>query len=166
MNLLRTLLYLLAISPVAIAVLPSFAQGSTDQSGHVRAILSVLNKSADDWNRGDLEAFATSYNDSPDILFMGRTIRHGYAQMLEGYKAGYATPEKMGKLSFTQLEVQLLDEHFATVTGHFHLERTLAGDGNADGYFLLVVERTPGGWKIIRDDTTALPPPATKQLLR
>jgi hypothetical protein len=36
------------------------------------------------------------------------------------------------------------------------------GGGNADGYFLLVVEKTPGGWKIVRDDSTALPPPAAK----
>ena len=162
MNLLRTLLCLLAITPVAIAISPAFAHGSTGQSGPAQAIVSVLNKSADDWNRGDLKAFATSYKDSRDILFMGRTIRHGYAQMLEGYKAGYPTPEKMGKLSFTHLEVQPLDEHFATVTGRFHLERTLAGGGDADGYFLLVMEGTPSGWKIVRDDSTELPPPAAK----
>jgi ketosteroid isomerase-like protein len=64
----------------------------------------------------------------------------------------------MGTLTFTQLEVQPLDKSFATVTGHFHLERTTASGGNADGYFFLVVENTPTGWKIVRDDTTALPP--------
>jgi ketosteroid isomerase-like protein len=127
-----------------------------------QAITTVLNKSADDWNRGDLDAFATSYKNSPDILFMGRTIQHGYAQMFARYKASYPTPAAMGTLSFTQFEVQPLDEHFATVTGHFHLERTTAGGGNADGYFLLVVEHTPAGWKIVRDDTSALPPPVTK----
>ena len=65
------------------------------------------------------------------------------------------------KLSFSQLEVQPLDERFATVTGHFHLERTAAGGGNADGYYLLVFEKTKDGWKIVRDDSTQLPP-ATK----
>jgi ketosteroid isomerase-like protein len=68
----------------------------------------------------------------------------------------------MGKLTFSQLEVQPLDERLATVTGHFHLDRTVAGGGNADGYFLLVLENTPAGWKIVRDDTTALPPPPSK----
>ncbi len=127
-----------------------------------QAIITVLNKSADDWNRGDLDAFATSYKNSPDILFMGRTIQHGYAQMLAHYKSAYTNPAAMGTLNFTQLEVQPLDAHFATVTGRFHLERTTAGGGNADGYFLLVVEHTPVGWKIVRDDTSALPPPAAK----
>jgi ketosteroid isomerase-like protein len=53
--------------------------------------------------------------------------------------------------------VQPLDERFATVTGNFHLERREAGGGNADGHFLLVFEKTPDGWKIVRDDTTNTP---------
>jgi ketosteroid isomerase-like protein len=122
-----------------------------------QAIRAVLNKQVVDWNRGDLDAFASGYKDSPDILFMGSTISRGYAQMLDRYRKGYSTQEKMGALSFTNLEVQPLDERFATVTGDFHLERTPAGGGNADGYFLLVVEKTTAGWKIIRDATTGLP---------
>ena len=55
------------------------------------------------------------------------------------------------------LFLTMLDEHFATVTGNYHLERTAVGGGNADGYFLLVVEKTSGGWKIVRDATTNLP---------
>ncbi len=77
--------------------------------------------------------------------------------MLNTYRKGYSTKEKMGTLSFTALEVQPLDEHFATVTGNFHLERTAAGGGNADGYFLLVFEKTSSGWKIVRDATTVPP---------
>ncbi len=57
----------------------------------------------------------------------------------------YSTQEKMGTLSFSDLEVQPLDEHFATVTGKFHLERTAAGGGNASGSFLLVFEKTRAG---------------------
>jgi ketosteroid isomerase-like protein len=130
-----------------------FAQNATS----TQAIRAVLDKQVVDWNRGDLEAFATGYKNSPEILFMGSKISKGYAQMLATYRKGYSTKEKMGRLSFTGLEVQPLDEHFATVTGNFHLERTTAGGGNADGYFLLVFEKTPAGWKIIRDDTTVPP---------
>ena len=63
----------------------------------------------------------------------------------------------MGVLSFAKLEVQLLDARFATVTGLYHLERSAESGGNADGYFLLVMEKTSQGWKIIRDDTSNLP---------
>jgi ketosteroid isomerase-like protein len=123
------------------------------------AIRAVLDKQVVDWNRGDIETFATGYKNSPDILFIGSKISRGYAQMLDTYRKGYATKEKMGTLSFTGLEVQPLDDRFATVTGDFHLERT-AAVGNADGHFLLVFEKTPDGWKIIRDDTT-IPPKKT-----
>jgi ketosteroid isomerase-like protein len=120
-------------------------------------IIAMMQKSAADWNRGDLDTFATCYKNSPDILFIGRKISRGYAQMVETYRSSYSTREQMGTLTFTQLEVQPLDEHFATTTGHFHLERSAAGGGNADGYFLLVIEKTPDGWKIVRDDSTSLP---------
>jgi ketosteroid isomerase-like protein len=77
--------------------------------------------------------------------------------MLSHYKTSYPTPEKMGKLSFLKLEVQPLDLSFATVTGRFHLDRAEDAGGDADGYFLLVVEDTAQGWKIVRDDTTPVP---------
>jgi ketosteroid isomerase-like protein len=157
MNALRTFLCLLML-----ALAPAFAHATVPETAAAKAITAVLNKSVDDWNRGDLDAFAKSYKNSTDILFMGRTISTGYAQMLARYKAGYPTPATMGKLSFGQLEIQPLDAKFATVTGHFHLERTVAGGGNVDGYFLLVVEHTPDDWKIVRDDTTVLPQPPIK----
>ena len=122
-----------------------------------QAIRAVLDKQVEDWNRGDLETFAAGYKNSPDILFIGSKISRGYAQMVETYRRNYGTKEKMGTLSFSELEVQPLDEKFATVTGHFHLERTAAGGGNSDGHFLLVFEKTPDGWKIVRDDTTVPP---------
>jgi len=145
---------------LAALAMPSYSGAQTGPE--TAAILAVMNKSADDWNRGDIDAFATSYKNSPDILFIGRKVSRGYAQMLAAYKTGYPDRERMGKLSFSQLDVQPLDASFATVTGHFRLERTAAGGGNADGYFLLVVEKTDAGWKIVRDDTTALPAAAKK----
>jgi len=132
------------------------------QSPADSAIKSMMLKSVDDWNRHDIDAFATCYKNSPDILFIGHRISRGYDQMVATYKAAYGTPEKMGTLTFSSLETQPLDAKFATVTGHFHLERTTAGGGNADGYFLLVVELTPSGWKIVRDDSTSLQPPTAK----
>jgi uncharacterized protein (TIGR02246 family) len=149
---MRTLRFLAAIMLVVPSLL--FAQNATPEA---RAIRAVLDKQVADWNRGDMEAFAAGYKNSPDILFIGSKISRGYAQMLNTYRKSYSTKEKMGTLNFSELEVQPLDEHFATVTGHFHLERTAAGGGNSDGHFLLVFEKTPDGWKVVRDDTTVPP---------
>ena len=153
----RALVLLVAFA--AIAASP-FLQAQN--SALTQAIRAVLDKQVVDWNRGDMEAFASGYKNSPDILFMGTRISKGYDQMLEGYRKSFSTKEKMGVLSFSELEVQPLDEHFVTVTGRFHLERSAAGGGNAGGFFLLVMEKTPAGWKIVRDDTTNLPQQAAK----
>ena len=155
----RLVLFATAVLLIIPGILSAAAQTSA-KSAETQAIVSMLNRQAEDWNRGDLDAFATGYKNSPDILFMGQTIRRGYDQMVDGYRKSFPNREAMGKLTFSQLEVQPLDEHFATVTGRFHLERTAAGGGDAGGYFLLVVEKTPAGWKIIRDDTTNDPRPA------
>jgi uncharacterized protein (TIGR02246 family) len=131
------------------------AQGVPTVSESIRA---VLDKQVADWNRGDIDAFATGYKNSPDTLFIGQTVHRGYAQMLETYKQHYPNRAAMGRLSFTHLEVQPLDDHFATATGNFHLERTVAGGDNADGYYLLVLEKTADGWKIVRDASATIPP--------
>ena len=149
--------FLTVLALAGALAIPIAASAQSDPD----AIKAVMQKSADDWNHGDMVAFATSYKNAPDILFIGKTISRGYNQMVAAYARNYPTHEKMGKLSFSQLEVQPLDERFATVTGHFHLERTSAGGGSVDGYYLLVFEKTKDGWKIVRDDSTQLPP-ATK----
>jgi len=148
---------------IAAAALPLQAQTPVQtQPQAPAAIRAVLDKQAADWNRGDLDAFATGYKNSPDILFMGRAIHRGYAEMVATYHQSYPTRERMGKLSFSQVEVQPLDARFATVTGHFHLERAEAAGGNSDGFYLLVFEKTPAGWKIVRDDSTSLPKAAAQ----
>lgn len=141
---------ILLAAVLLFTALPSLMAQSPDET----AIRAVMDKQVADWNRGDIDAFASGYKNSPDILFMGAKIHHGYAEMLANYKANYGTRAKMGTLSFSDLEVQPLDAHFATATGRFHLVRSDADGGNADGFYLLVYEKTPEGWKIIRDDTT------------
>ena len=146
---------LLAILSLGITSVACAAPATT-----ATEILAVMQQSVADWNRGDIAAFANSYKDSPDILFIGRSVSHGYAQMLAAYRKHYGNRAQMGRLSFSRLEVQPLDGRFATVTGHFHLRRGKTGGGDSDGYFLLVFQKTGLGWKIVRDDSTALPPSA------
>ena len=116
---MRTLCLLASI----VLVLPSalIAQTPTPPAPPTPAIRAVLDKQVADWNRGDLEAFALGYKKSPDILFIGSKISRGYDQMLDTYRKNYSSKEKMGTLTFTGLDVQPLDERFATVTVNFHL---------------------------------------------
>ena len=150
---LPILLLALSLSLPALAQTANTASGSAEES----AIRAVMEKSALDWNKGDLEAFATSYKNSPDTLFIGNRVSRGYAGMLESYRKSYPTPEARGTLTFSNLEVHPLDARFAAVVGNCHLERTAAGGGNANCIFSLIFEKTSAGWKIVLDHSSAVP---------
>ena len=115
------------------------------------AIRHLLEQQTADWNRGDVDAFMKSYEDSPDTTFVGQTVQYGYGTIRERYKKLYSSPAAMGKLTFTHLAIRVLDSGYAIATGNFHLERTAAGGGNADGIFSLLLKQESQGWKIILD---------------
>ncbi|HEX4581715.1 MAG TPA: nuclear transport factor 2 family protein [Acidobacteriaceae bacterium] len=118
------------------------------------AIRGVLNAQVAAWNRGDVTAFMQGYNNSPDTTFVGKTVAHGYANILGRYQRNFAGKEKMGQLTFDNLEVHPLDARFAIATGRYHLTRSPSAGGDAQGVFSLVFEKTPAGWKIILDHTS------------
>jgi uncharacterized protein (TIGR02246 family) len=115
------------------------------------AIRHLLADQTTAWNRGDIDTFMKSYEDSPKTTFVGQTVQYGYATIRERYAKVYPTPAGMGKLTFSNLAIRLLDPGYAVATGNFHLERTAAGGGNAEGIFSLVLKQEPQGWKIILD---------------
>jgi len=115
----------------------------------------VLEKSQIAWNRGDLETFASYYEDSPETTFMGRdVVRGGTKAILERYRKAYPTREAMGTLTFSEIEVRPLAKDVALTTGKFQLKRTAAGGGDSSGRFTLILRQTPSGWKIIHDHTS------------
>jgi uncharacterized protein (TIGR02246 family) len=137
---IRTL-FLLLCAPLL------FAQGD--------AIRAMLKNSEAAWNRGDLAAFAADYEDSPDTTFIGKDITHGGVQaILARYRRGYPTPEAMGTLTFSEIDVRPLGKEYALANGKFALKRTQAGGGDAAGRFTLVLRKTKAGWKIIHDHSS------------
>ncbi len=126
-------------------------------------VRAVLDRQVAAWNRGDIEAFMTTYLDSPSLTFSGADgVTRGYRPVLQRYRARYSSPAAMGTLRFTEIEVRLVGDSAALVLGRFDLTRTAEGGGKAKGRFTLVLQRTPQGWKIIHDHTSAsttpLPP--------
>jgi uncharacterized protein (TIGR02246 family) len=117
-------------------------------------IRKVLDDQVAAWNRGDIEAFMVGYDNSPKTAFIGSSVQHGWENVRQNYHARYPTAEKMGKLDFTILEVNLLNADYANVVGKFHLARTQQGGGDASGVFTLLFHKTPQGWRIIQDHTS------------
>jgi len=118
-------------------------------------ILQVLQAQADAWNRGDLDAFMQTYAPTGDLRFAsGDTVTYGWQPTLARYKQRYPNRAAMGTLAFSGLAVTELSPDAALVFGHWQLTR--AGDAPR-GLFTLLVRRTPAGWRIFADHTSAAP---------
>ena len=131
-------------------------------------IRKVLVEQVAAWNRGDINAFMQGYWNSPDLLFTSAgNVRRGWKTTLQKYQATYPNKERMGELSFSDLEIHLLPSpdgdqssaNAAWVFGKWHLKR--AGD-EPHGVFTLILQRfaagghtTEGGWKIVHDHTSS-----------
>ena len=133
----------------------AMGQAGKDAADATAAVKAVMEAQVAAWNAGDVKGFMAGYDNSPETTFVGKKVTHGWQQVMDNYLQGYSSREKMGKLEFSDLDVRVLDEATAVVTGRFHLARTDAGGGDASGYYSLVFLKTTGGWKIVLDHTSA-----------
>ncbi len=115
----------------------------------------MLEKSEAAWNRGDLVAFVSDYEDSAETTFVGNEVVHGGREEILGrYRRRYGTRDKMGTLEFSEIAIRNLAPGIALATGKYELKRSVAGGGPAAGRFTLVLRKTPDGWKIIHDHSS------------
>lgn len=115
-----------------------------------------LKKSAAVWNKGDLQSFLLDYVQSPELTFTsGGRILKGYDALRERYEKRYGeTPQAMGQLSFSDIEVWRLSEERALVLGRWKLDRRDATEESSDGVFTLVMVKIGTDWKIFHDHTS------------
>ncbi len=120
------------------------------------AIRAVLDAQTEAWNKGKLEEFMQGYWRSPKLTFYSAgNKRAGYDAVLERYRKTYQSDGKeMGKVTFSEVEVELLGKQEAVVRGRWGLTMS---DGKKLGglYTLLLRHFKKDGWKIIHDHTSS-----------
>ena len=115
-------------------------------------ILAVMDAQTAAWNRGDIDGFMKGYWNSEQLVFVsGDEVSRGWQPTLERYKKNYATREKMGALSFTDVTVELISKDAAVALGSWSLAR--AAD-NPKGKFTLIFRKFKDGWRIVHDHTS------------
>jgi uncharacterized protein (TIGR02246 family) len=135
-----------------LAILMVMAGAASAQS---QVLERAMREAESAWNRGDLPAFAAWYEDAPTTTFIGREVTRGGVQaILDRYRRGYGSPEKMGTLTYSEMEVRPLGKDYALMLGRFALKRSAAGGGDSSGRFTLVWKKTRAGWRIIHDHTS------------
>src|SRR5262245_60728343 len=86
-------------------------------------IRAVLDAQVAAWNAGNLEEFMDGYWRSPDLTFFsgGRKLS-GWDATIERYRKTYqAEGKEMGKLAFSDLDIQQLGTNGAVVRGRWEL---------------------------------------------
>ena len=117
------------------------------------AIRAVIEAQAAAWNRGDVEGYMDGYDRSPNTEFVGGdSITRGWQDVLDRYKKRYDTREKMGVLTFSDLEITVLSDDAALVLGRWRLKRAT---DEPHGTFTLLFRKTKAGWRIVHDHTSS-----------
>lgn len=132
----------------------AFAQrpSKKDSAQAIAAIKAVMDAQRDAWNRGDIEGYMDGYDRSDKTVFVsGDNVTRGWQTVLERYKKSYDTREKMGVLTFSDLEINILSNDSAVVLGSWSLKRNT---DEPHGKFTLIFKRTLKGWRIIHDHTS------------
>ena len=143
---MRSFLFTISISVLAAGLVSAAA---TDPAAEIRAVMAAQVAA---WNRGDIDGFMNGYAHSKTTVFVsGYKLARGWQSVRDRYKNKYDSREKMGKLTFSQIEVIGLAPDAALVVGRWELLRK--GD-QSHGIFTLLFRRGPAGWRIVHDHTS------------
>ena len=127
---------------------------SEEDSAPHKAIHKVLDDQVAAWNKGDLEGFMAGYWNSDELTFFsGKDETKGWKATLERYKKRYqAEGKEMGKLTFSELKIEVLGQEGALVRGRWQV---VTSKETLQGLFTVIFKKTGDGWKIVHDHTSA-----------
>ena len=129
------------------------AFGQTKAVKDAKAIQAVLDAQCAAWNRGDIEGFMDGYERSEKTVFVGGdNATRGWQTVLDRYKRNYDSREKMGTLTFSDLEITPIGNDAALVLLRWHLQRA---KDEPHGRSTLIMRRTKQGWRIVHDHSSA-----------
>jgi ketosteroid isomerase-like protein len=147
------LLSTFALIPIVALVVTALTSAqSKPKASTEAAIRAVLEAQSAAWNRGDVETYMDGYDRSPKTEFVGGdSITRGWQEVLDRYKKKYDSREKMGVLTFSDLEIQVLSDDAALVLGRWRLQRA---NDQPHGTFTLLFRKTKAGWRIVHDHSS------------
>ncbi len=119
-----------------------------------KAIRLVLDDQVIAWNKGDLKGFMAGYWQSEELTFFSAgTKTQGWQATLERYQKRYqAEGKEMGKLTFSDLDIDVLSPESAVVRGRWKL---VTSKETLGGLYTLVLKKKGEGWRIVHDHTSS-----------
>ena len=145
---------------LAVYVLSETAAAASSEqqknAGAITEIRAVLHAQQDAWNRGDIGGFMSGYARSGSTTFVSEdALRRGWETVRARYLKKYSRRAKMGRLTFSDLEITPISADAAVVVGRWKLRRP---QDRPHGRFTLIFRKTADGWRIVHDHTSAAAP--------
>lgn len=117
------------------------------------SIETMVRRSADAWNAGDLDAFMASFADGASTSYLTPDGPvYGRADIRAHYAPRFAAGATRDSLHFEDLTVRPLPPLIAIVTGRYVMRR--GGAEASSGWFTVVVRRAGEGWRIVHDHSS------------
>ena len=135
------------------ALLLCACDAAVDDATESQAIRQVLAYQQAAWNTGDIPGFMEGYVPDETLRFAsGGSVNRGWQVTLDRYLARYTDRAAMGELTFSDLEVDILDADDALVFGRWRLQRESDAPG---GLFTLHMVKRDGEWRVQSDHTSS-----------
>lgn len=152
----RGLLIVIALLVGAIAY--DVVKSNANETVPVASAEKLLTDQAAAWNRGDLDGFLKSYDMNDNITFFSDDrVSQGWVTVSDRYQKHYGGGKAaMGKLEFSDLRFTPLAGDAVMARGRWTTSET---PNAGTGLFTLLIRKTPNGWKIVHDHTSAKPKP-------
>ena len=117
------------------------------------AILDVIHKMEDAWNRGDFRGYMAGFK-NPDVVFVsGGKFQQGWQGTLDHYIGDYGgSPERRGQLHFYNMRVDVLAPNAAMLIGQYRLVR---GSRVTEGVNTRLFKKFHGHWLITMNHVSA-----------
>lgn len=146
-----------AASLVLAVLVPAALAGCRFEMGEEedleRSIETMLQRSADAWNGGDLDGFLAAYADGASTSFMTPDGPiYGRASIRASYAPLFGPGATRDSLRLEDVNVRPLPPLIGIVTGRYVLERE--GTVTDSGWFTVVVRRAGDGWRIVHDHSS------------
>jgi uncharacterized protein (TIGR02246 family) len=156
---------LLSSLMIAFAGLPLTGSGQTNGETDEHAIVAVMDRFVDAWNRHDAKAFAAVFAEDADFTNWRGTGASGRSKIEDFHAPIFATIFKNSHLGYTAIKIRLIRCDIAAVDVHWEMTGAMDAQGNPksnrQGLLNFVLAKNAGEWQILvmhNLDLTALPP--------
>jgi uncharacterized protein (TIGR02246 family) len=135
---------------VALIGIAGPAHASSDGAAAVETVIRSLQTH---WNGADMDAYLGAYRRSDELrLVYGKSWLAGWDTVNRVFREQYPDEKHMGKFTIDKMEVRLLTDDIAVVTGSFE---HVFPDETIRGAFTHVLQKTPDdGWEIQHEHTS------------